>query len=39
MQNQLPGLDLWPALVFAAGAALLGTFSFRQMEGGFADAL
>jgi ABC-type polysaccharide/polyol phosphate export permease len=39
MQNQLPGLDLWPALAFAAGAALLGTFSFRQMEGGFADAL
>jgi ABC-type polysaccharide/polyol phosphate export permease len=39
MQNQLPGADLWPALVFAVAAAALGTFSFKQMEGGFADAL
>jgi len=39
LHNQLPGADLWPALAFAAGMAALGTFSFRQMEGGFADAL
>jgi ABC-type polysaccharide/polyol phosphate export permease len=39
LHNQLPGADMWPALVFAAAAAALGTFSFKQMEGGFADAL
>jgi ABC-type polysaccharide/polyol phosphate export permease len=39
LANQLPGADLWPALAFAAGMAALGTFSFKQMEGGFADAL
>ncbi|MBI2723724.1 MAG: ABC transporter permease [Chloroflexi bacterium] len=39
LQNQLPGVDMWPALVFAAGIAALGSFSFRQMQGGFADAL
>jgi ABC-type polysaccharide/polyol phosphate export permease len=37
--GQIPGVEMWPALVFAAGAAALGSFSFRQMEGGFADAL
>ena len=39
LQNQIPGASLLPALAFAAGFALLGTFSFRQMQGGFADAL
>jgi ABC-type polysaccharide/polyol phosphate export permease len=39
LRNQIPGLELWPALVFAAGIAALGTLSFRQLEGGFADAL
>jgi lipopolysaccharide transport system permease protein len=39
MENQFPGLELWPALVFAAGIAALGSFSFRKLEGGFADAL
>lgn len=39
LRNQLPGLELWPALVFAALAAALGSFSFRKLEGGFADAL
>jgi len=39
LRNQIPGLELWPALVFAAGIAALGTFSFRRLEGGFADAL
>lgn len=39
LNNQIPGADMWPALVFAAGAAALGSFSFKTMEGGFADAL
>jgi homopolymeric O-antigen transport system permease protein len=39
LHNQLPGADLWPALVFAVGIAALGSLSFRTMEGGFADAL
>ncbi len=39
LHNSIPGLELWPALVFAVGAAALGSFSFRKMEGGFADAL
>jgi ABC-type polysaccharide/polyol phosphate export permease len=39
LRNQIPGIELWPALVFAAGIAALGTFSFRKLEGGFADAL
>ena len=39
LHNQLPGADLVPALFFAAGFAVLGSFSFRKLEGGFADAL
>jgi ABC-type polysaccharide/polyol phosphate export permease len=39
LRNQIPGAELWPALVFAAGIAALGSFSFRKLEGGFADAL
>lgn len=39
LYNSVPGLELWPALVFAVGIAALGSFSFRKMEGGFADAL
>jgi len=39
LHNQLPGADMWPALVFAAGAAALGSMSFRGLQGGFADAL
>jgi ABC-type polysaccharide/polyol phosphate export permease len=39
LRNQFPGFDMWPALAFAAGAAAIGTLSFRKMEGGFADAL
>jgi ABC-type polysaccharide/polyol phosphate export permease len=39
LQNQVPGAALLPALVFAGGFALLGAFSFRSMQGGFADAL
>jgi len=39
LDGRLPGAELWPALAFAAGFAALGTFSFRKLEGGFADAL
>jgi lipopolysaccharide transport system permease protein len=39
LRNQIPGLELWPALVFAAVIAALGSFSFQKMQGGFADAL
>jgi ABC-type polysaccharide/polyol phosphate export permease len=39
LHNQLPGIELWPALAFAAGIAALGSLSFRRLEGGFADAL
>jgi len=39
LENQLPGAELWPALAFAAGFAVLGSLSFRRLEGGFADAL
>jgi ABC-type polysaccharide/polyol phosphate export permease len=39
LHNQVPGVELWPALVFAAGIAALGSLSFRKLEGGFADAL
>lgn len=39
MNNQLPGLDLWPALVFTAAALVIGTQTFRRLEPGFADAL
>jgi ABC-type polysaccharide/polyol phosphate export permease len=39
LRNQIPGAEMLPALAFAAGFAALGSFSFRQMQGGFADAL
>ena len=39
MNNTLPGVDLWPALVFTLGAALAATFVFRKLEPGFTDAL
>ncbi len=39
LENHIPGTELWPALVFAAGIAAIGSFSFRKLEGGFADAL
>jgi ABC-type polysaccharide/polyol phosphate export permease len=39
LRNQLPGADMWPALVFAAAIGLIGALSFKTMEGGFADAL
>jgi ABC-type polysaccharide/polyol phosphate export permease len=39
LHNQVPGADMWPALVFAGAIAAAGSLSFRQMQGGFADAL
>jgi ABC-type polysaccharide/polyol phosphate export permease len=39
LYNALPGVDLWPALLYAAGALLLGGEVFRRLEPGFADAL
>lgn len=39
MSNELPGIDLWPALLFTAGAVVAGVWTFRRLEPGFADAL
>ena len=39
MNNQLPGLDLWPAVLFMLGSLLVGSQVFRRLEPAFADAL
>lgn len=39
MNNALPGLDLWPALLFTLGALIVGSQVFRRLEPSFADAL
>ena len=39
IHNTLPGLDLWPALVFTVIAVIVGSQTFRRLEPGFADAL
>lgn len=39
IRNTLPGLDLWPMLVFTVVAILIGAQTFRRLEPGFADAL
>ncbi len=39
LRNELPGLDIWPALLFTTGALVLGWLVFRRLEPGFADAL
>ncbi|MBI4571434.1 MAG: ABC transporter permease [Chloroflexi bacterium] len=39
LNNSFPSIDLWPALVFAAGALALGWGAYRRLEPGFADAL
>ncbi len=39
IHNTLPGLDLWPVLVFTLIAAVVGAETFRRLEPGFADAL
>ena len=39
MHNALPGIEIWPALLFGVVALTLGIGAFRRLEGGFADAL
>ncbi len=39
MNNTLPGLSLWPALLFTVIAVIVGGQTFRRLEPGFADAL
>lgn len=39
VDGQLPGLELWPALVFAAAAAVAGMWTLRLTEKSIADAL
>lgn len=39
LENALPGLELWPALLFTVAALAVGAGVFRRLEGGFADAL
>jgi lipopolysaccharide transport system permease protein len=39
IDNSLPGVDLWPVLLFASAAILIGSQTFRRLEPGFADAL
>ena len=39
IHNTIPGADLWPVLLFALGAAIIGTLTFRRLEPSFADAL
>jgi ABC-type polysaccharide/polyol phosphate export permease len=39
LNNQIPGAEIWPALVFAALALLAGTIAFKSLEGQFEIAL
>lgn len=39
MSNTLPGLDLWPALLFTLVGLVVGSQVFRRLEPSFADAL
>lgn len=39
MDNRLPGLDLWPTVLFMLIVAVLGGLVFRRLEPGFGDAL
>jgi ABC-type polysaccharide/polyol phosphate export permease len=39
LNNQIPGTEIWPALVFAALALLAGTIAFKSLEGQFEIAL
>jgi ABC-type polysaccharide/polyol phosphate export permease len=39
MNNTLPGIDLWPALLFTLVALIVGSQVFRRLEPSFADAL
>ena len=39
LNNEIPGAEIWPALVFAALALLAGTIAFKSLEGQFEIAL
>jgi ABC-type polysaccharide/polyol phosphate export permease len=39
LYNEIPGLELWPALVFTAIALVAGVIVFKSLEGHFEDAL
>jgi lipopolysaccharide transport system permease protein len=39
LNNEIPGTEIWPALVFAALALLAGTIAFKSLEGQFEIAL
>jgi lipopolysaccharide transport system permease protein len=39
LENKLPSLDIWPALVFAGAALVAGTLVFKTLEERFEDAL
>jgi ABC-type polysaccharide/polyol phosphate export permease len=39
MDNALPGLEIWPTIVFTVVSLLAGVFVFRRLDPGFADAL
>lgn len=39
LYNAMPGFDIWPAVLYALGALILGGEVFRRLEPGFADAL
>lgn len=39
LENKLPSLDIWPALVFAGVALVAGTLVFNALEERFEDAL
>ncbi len=39
LHNKVPGVELWPALVFAAITLVAGVIAFKNLEGHFEDAL
>ena len=39
LDNSLPGVDLWPTLLFTVGTLAVGVLVFRRLEPRFADAL
>jgi hypothetical protein len=39
LYDKLPGLDIWPAVAFAAVALVAGNIVFRRLEGQFENAL
>jgi ABC-type polysaccharide/polyol phosphate export permease len=39
LYDQLPGVEIWPALVFAVVALVAGSIAFKTLEGQFEVAL